>query len=530
MNRRNFLQTAVCAEIATSLTAPYLAGALQANGHAGAARSVFKGLTPAAARTIEEKNLKKLTAEIDALVAQGPFKANWDSLSRHKDPKWFRDAKFGIYTHWGPVTVGSSWGPPGSEWYGRAMYQESSPVYRYHYHRYAEPSKFGYKDIIPLFKGERFDPEAWADVFTRAGAKFAGPVAIHHDNYALWNSGLTRWNSVAVGPGRDVVGELEKAYRKRGLRFITTFHHGFAWRYYELAFAYDASDPQYSDLYTTRHPIGVPPSTHFQDKWLALVYEVLRKYTPDLIWFDIEFYEVIQRAYQQKLFATAYDWAARNDGTIGVTQKSRAVHEHTGILDFERGREDRLTPYPWLTDTSLSSWFYVDDASFRSARDVIGILVDIVAKNGCLLLNIGPYEDGTLPKRGVDVLLAVGDWLRMNGEAIYETRPWITYGEGPTHNVGGASMSEYKDKPYTAQDIRFTTRGNTLYAIALGWPGAELVIKSLTPQTQLWFGKIREVGMLGVQEPLQWKQEPDGLRVRMPAPKPGDHAFVLKIT
>lgn len=323
---------------------------------------------------------------------------------------------------------------------------------------------------------------------------------------------------------------MEKAYKKRGLRYVTTFHHGFAWKYYEPAFAYDAADPQYSDLYTEPHKPGGPPSRHFQDKWLAEVYEVLETYKPDLIYFDFEFKAVITPEYEQKLFATAYNWAARNNRQIGVTQKDPGIHEHAGILDFERGRADRITPYPWLDDTALGSWFYVASAGFKSATQVIGIFVDIVSKNGCMMLDIGPKVDGTLPPEEVDVLLSIGRWLKSNGEAIYGTRPWTVYGEGPTRNVGGASFSEQKDKPYTARDIRFTTKENTLFAILLGWLEKEILITSLPSGKPLWFGGIRDVRMLDSDVPLKWSQDRDGLHVESPRSRQGNHAYVLKLT
>lgn len=520
MNRRNFVRKALCLGLASPLAA---------NQTYPPARNIYRGMPPARARIIEQRNLEIYTKEIDGLLAGGPFHADWASLHEHHDPEWFRDAKFGIYTHWGPVTVGSSNSPGDAEWYGNQMYKPDHPAFQYHREHFGDQHKFGFKDIIPLFTGEKFDPDEWADIFVRAGAKFAGPVAAHHDNFAMWNSVITRWNSVAMGPHRDVVGELEKAYRARGLRFVTTFHHGFAWRYYEPAFAYDAANPENSDLYTEPHPPGAPPSKHYLDKWLAEVYEVLRKYQPDLIYFDFEFKQVIPPEYERKLFATAYDWAARNHRQICVTQKDRGIHEHTGILDFERGREDRITPYPWLDDTALGSWFYVSSAGFKSATQVIGILADIVAKNGCMMLDIGPKADGTLPQQGVDVLLGIGNWLTVNGEAIYGTRPWMVYGEGPTKNAGGA-FSEEKDKPYTAQDIRFTTKGKALYAILLGWPGKETIIASLPVGKTLWFGPIQQIRMLGWDRPLKWAQDSKGLRVEMPPTRVGNHAYVLKIT
>ena len=530
MDRRRFMGGGLTIGAGSLLAGRMAARRARAGAQAPPPHNVYQGLTVEAAHALEEKNLAQDTAAIDALIAHGPFQAAWSSLHEHHDPEWFRDAKFGIYTHWGPVTVGSSNSPGDAEWYGNQMYLPEHPAFKYHQKTFGDQHQVGFKDIIPKFTGEKFDAEHWADIFSRAGAKFAGPVASHHDNFALWNSALTRWNSVNMGPHRDIVAELAKAYRGHGMRYVTTFHHGYAWRYYEPSFAYDGADAQNSDLYTEPHAKGAPPSKHYLDKWLAEVYEVLEKYQPDLIYFDFEFKEVITPEYEQRLFATAYDWAARNHREIGVTQKDRGIHEHTGIMDFERGREDRITPYPWLDDTALGSWFYVAAEGFKTATHVVGIFADIVAKNGCMMLDIGPKVDGTLPPEEVAVLLGVGEWLKLNGEAIYGTRPWTVYGEGPTHNVAGASFSEEKDKPYTAQDIRFTTKGKTLYAIMLGWPGKETLVASLPEGKALWFGRIQRIEMIGVSEPLRWTQDRQGLRVQMPSQRPGDHAYVLKIT
>lgn len=281
-----------------------------------------------------------------------PYEPTWESLQKHEDPEWFRDAKFGIYTHWGPITAATDGAPADMEWYGRQLYDPKHKAFQYHREKFGDQKTVGYKDVIPRFTAERFDPEAWADLFARAGARFAGPVAVHHDNFAMWDSAVTRWNSRAMGPKRDITGELAKAIRAKGLKFLTTFHHGFAWRYFEPAYAYDAADPKDADLYGEPHAPKAPPSPRFLDTWLAMVNEVLRKYEPDLIWFD-----------------------------------------------FERGREDRLTDYPWLTDTAVGPWFHHECLPFKTVDDLVDVLVDIVSKNGCMLLNVGPRPTARSPSR-----------------------------------------------------------------------------------------------------------------------------------
>ncbi len=476
----------------------------------------------ASAQTALEKSLQS----IDQTIAQGPFKPEWSSLQSHQDPEWFRDAKFGIYTHWGPVTVGTEDG--GSQWYGNGMYIPGNATFISHQKKFGDQNKVGFKDLIPKLTAEKFNADEWADLFAKAGAKFAGPVAVHHDNFSMWDSQLTRWNSVKMGPHRDITGELEKAIRAHGMKFITTFHHGFAWRYFEPSFQYDGADPNNADLYTEVHAKGAPPSKHFQDLWLAKVYEVLNKYQPDLIWFDFEFTKIITPEYEQKLFATAYDWASQNNRTIGVCQKSRDVHKSTGILDFERGREDKIVPYPWLTDTVVGNWFCLKNAHRKSVDQLVTVLVDIVSKNGCLLLDVGPAVDGTIMEQDRQALLGMGGWLKVNGEAIYSTRPWKISGEGPTQQAKAGGFSENSDKSFTSEDIRFTQSkdGKILYATALGIPkDGKIAIKSLA----LPAGKISEVSLLGYSGKLEWQQTPESLSVTLPSPNNCQHAIALKI-
>lgn len=453
------------------------------------------------------------------------YEPTWESLSQHRIPEWFRDAKFGIYTHWGPVTVGAEDGPSGVQWYGRNMYNPKSPTFDYHRKKYGDQNSFGYKDIVPLFKAEKFDAEQWAKLFAAAGARFAGPVAIHHDNYAMWNSKFTQWDSMDQTPKRDFTAELEKAIRKRGMKFITTFHHAFAWQYYEPAYNFDAVDGKDAGLYCELHEPGTPPSKAFLDKWLGMVNEVITKYEPDLTWFDFGLSRVITPEYQQRMFADYYNWAARKGMEVGVAHKHHSIHEHTGILDFERGREDRLTPYPWLTDTSIGPWFHQKSTPYKSVNDIVDVLVDIVSKNGCMLLNVGPAVDGTIPPDAQKLLRGIGRWLNTNGEAIFETRPWETFGEGPTHNSGGG-FSENKDKPYTLEDIRFTQSkdGKTVYVVVLDWPEREITIGSMRASGR---GHVK---LLGYKGEIKHRINDAGqLVITPPRHKVGVHAFVFRL-
>ncbi|MBL7139901.1 MAG: alpha-L-fucosidase [Planctomycetes bacterium] len=466
--------------------------------------------------------------------AEKPYEPTWESLAKHTPPEWFRDAKFGIYTHWGPISLATMHSERDSGWYGQKMYMPKAWEFKYHQEHFGDQKTVGYKDVIERFTAPAFDADAWADLFQRAGARFAGPVAIHHENFALWDSALTEWDSAQKGPKRDITGELARAIRARGMRFIATFHHGFTWQYFEPAYAYDAADPAYAGLYGEPHKPGTPPSKAFLDQWLAKVNEVVTKYEPDLIWHDFGLGRVVTPEYQQRMFADYYNWAAAHGRQVGVAHKHHDIHAHTGIIDFERGREDRLTPYPWLTDTAIGPWYYYKNPKYKTVDEIVDVLVDIVSKNGCMLLNVGPDGQGRIDDQARAILRGIGDWLKVNGEAIYDTRPWLVFGEGPTQQTRGGGHMEGTDKGYGPRDIRFTRSkdGRTLYVIALGRPEGDLVIRSMQVDGASADARVALLGHDGaVGHAVDAGKR---LVIRVPAlppdRRPSDHAFAFRLT
>jgi len=476
-------------------------------------------------------------APVQVLRGQPTYEPSWNSLGKHKDPAWFGDAKFGIYFHWGPYSVPAF----DTEWYSRNMYIEGTRANQYHRLVYGPPSSFGYKDFIPLFRAEKFDAEEWADLFRKAGAKFAGPVTEHADGFSMWDSKLSRWNAAQMGPQRDVVGEMAKAIRNQHLKFITTFHHQWLWGWYPtLDKTLDTSDPKYAGLYGPPAPsspfdyikVTPAPPQEFQDMWENKVKEVIYKFQPDLLWFDSRM-NIIDERHRIDLFTFYYNKAEQWQREVGVAYKEKDLPSAVGIEDLERGRMSKIVSEDWLNDDAIdwNSWSYVQKPAYKSVDRLVTELVDIVSKNGNLLLDITPMASGVIPAEVKERLLEVGDWLRVNGEAIYETRPWKIFGEGPT-KVQEGQFGEEKIPDFTAQDIRFTSRWKTLYAIALNWPQAtrEFVIKSLNAKDALISkSEVAGIRMLGSEEKLSWQQDAQGLKISLPLQKPGKYACVFKI-
>ncbi len=467
--------------------------------------------------------------------AQEVYEPTWKSLNKFMTPQWLRDGKFGIYTHWGVYSVPAQ-GPNGT-WYANQVYvNPASPQRKYHEATYGKLEDFGYKDFIPMFTGEKFNAEEWADLFEKAGARFAGPVAEHHDGFAMWNTKYTEWNAVKMGPKRDVVGELSKAIRNHNMKFLTAFHHAEEWFYFPTwDKRYDCGDPKYSSLYGPIHEPGERPSKAFLEQWQNKITEVIGLYEPDFIWFDFGL-ELIAESYKKEMLANYYNWAVKNRKEVVVSYKGHDLPPGTGLVDYEQGQEGELTYYEWITDTSIDDgqgWGYVKGLGFKSVDNLIDNLVDRVSKNGYLLLNVGPKPDGTIPEEARQRLLAMGEWLRMNGEAIYGTSAWVIAGEGPTKLGGAGENVEKNDLIYTGQDFRFTVKDDNLYVIALDWPGEKMLIKSFAPKGKTWAGlypsEITSITMLGDGKELKWEMTKEGLIIETPKTKPCEHAYAIKI-
>jgi len=482
------------------------------------------------------------------------YTSDWASLNRHATPQWLRDGKFGIYTHWGIYSVHAM--GRNATWYSHSVYGDPDGWQRKDFEsKYGKLSDgYGYKDLIPMFTAENFDAAEWADLFVQAGGRFAGPVAEHHDGFAMWASKYSDWNAAKMGPKRDLLGEMEKAFKARGLKFVSTFHHAGNWHFFPVwDKRYDCSNPEYSGLYGFIHEEGDEPTKEFLGDWQGKVIEVIDKYDPDFIWFD-SFLEQIREDYYRDITAYYYNKAEASGKEVVLTYKDHDIPPLSGLTDLELGKERKLTHYEWITDTDIDTeggWGYVEGHKYKSVNRLVDNLVDRVSKNGYLLLNVGPKADGSIPDEAREKLLGIGDWLEINGEAIYGTSAWTIAGEGPSiTNIvekENAGFNE-EDTDYTPADIRFTVKGDTLYAIVLEWPGEECFITTFSGRNgsnPLYRDEIAEITMLGDGQPLEWKwvegewdgniwveeekMKGGGLSIKTPAEKPCEHAFVFKI-
>ncbi len=464
------------------------------------------------------------------------YEPTWESLKNHKTPEWFLDAKFGIYCHWGPYSVPAY----KTEWYSHYMYVEGHPIRNYHEETYGPLSEFGYKDFIPMFTAEKFNADDWAELFKKAGARFAGPVTEHADGFAMWESKLTKWNAAQMGPKRDVVGELSQAIRKRNMKFVATFHHQwkFAW-YSTWDENSDASNPEYQDLYgpevqadAFEFPEGDIkhfPEKKFNDEWLEKIKEVVDNYKPDLMYFDNKM-KIIPEQSRLEMVSYFYNRAAANNQDVVLTYKAQDLALGSAVLDLERSRMAEKKEFPWLTDDSIDwgSWCHVAEPDYKSTNRLIDFLVDVVSKNGCVMLNVTPTAQGEIPEPVKQRLLEMGNWLQINGEAIYKTRPWKIFGEGPAEVVEG-HLSEHQNPDNTENDIRFTTKNGNLYALVLDTPKEDILIRALGENVGLYENKIKNIELLGSSEKIKWKNGEEHLQISLPKEIPCEHAIVFKI-
>ncbi|MCF8225223.1 MAG: alpha-L-fucosidase [Bacteroidales bacterium] len=467
------------------------------------------------------------------------YEPDWKSLGNHEAaPEWFRDAKLGIYFHWGVYSVPAF----GSEWYPRNMHLKESREYAHHLENYGHPSEFGYHDFVPLFKAEHFDAGEWADLFVKAGAKFAGLVAEHHDGFSMWDSDVTPWNAAAMGPKRDVTGELADAFRDRGLKLITTFHHArnlqradsLNHNNWKSHYPFFKGMPPTSEDEQLRYLYGnIPEDQWIEEVWLAKLKEVVDNYKPDIVWFD-SWLDEIPESYRKEFSAYYLNQAQKWKKEVVIVRKQDDLPLTYTVDDLEKSRKNELDEHPWMTDEAISkgSWCYTDNLQIKSTRDVLHVLIDIVSKNGVLLLNISPMADGTIPGNQRNVLLGLGKWLDKYGEAIYGSRPWYTYGEGPTKEPEGhfENHAEFLKVKYSWRDVRYTKRGNNIYCMVMGWPEtAEFTFKAFSEKLLPEDINIKKVTLLGSDQKLEWKNMGEGLKVVLPDQAPDAMANVFKV-
>ncbi len=508
--------------------------------------------------------------------ATGPFQPNWDSLMQYKVPEWFRDAKFGIWAHWGPQCQ-----PERGDWYARGMYQEGSDQYKFHCEKYGHPSKFGFKEIINEWKAENWNPEELVALYKKAGAKYFVALANHHDNFDLYKSKHQEWNATRIGPKKDLIGGWAKAAKNNHLPFGVSIHAAHAWSWYETAqradkngsyagIPYDGKltladgkdawwkgyDPQ--ELYAQNHPLstnsldngmihqqwnwgnGVTvPSKEYCEKFYKRTIDLIDKYEPELMYFDDTALPLWPASdVGLRIAAHYYNSSIKKHGSLQAVINGKildAQQQKCMVWDIERGQSNQIEPFPWQTDTCIGRWHYdrrvFDNNKYKSAKTVIHTLADVVSKNGNLLLNIPVRGDGTIDEIEYKVVEEIAAWMQINGEGIYGTRPWATYGEGPAIEsaalLSAQGFNEGKGKPFGSEDMRFTTKGKILYAIVFGWPKEnKTVIKTIALNNSR---KVSRVSLLGYHEALNFQQTAEGLQVIMPDQASFQNAFVLKI-
>lgn len=516
-------------------------------------------------------------------ILEGQYSPTWESLSQYKQaPDWFRDAKFGIWAHWGPQCQ-----PEQGDWYARGMYDEGSHQYKWHVENYGHPSEFGFKDVINLWKADKWNPEYLMTLYKKVGAKYFFTLGNHHDNFDLWDSKHHKWNSVNIGPQKDIVGGWEKAARANGLHFGVSIHSAHAWTWMETAQRadkegpkagtpydgkltkkdgkgkwWDGYDPQ--ELYAQNHPLSeesenthrihsqwawgngasVPSEEYFQNFFDRNI-DIINRYNPDLVYYDDTSMplwpvsdvglKIVSHFYNKSI----KDNNGKNEAVVFAKILTDEQKEAL-VWDVEKGVPDQIQDKPWQTCTCLGSWHYeksiYDNNRYKSAKSVIHMLVDIISKNGNLLLSVPMRGDGTIDDKELAILENIGKWMQINEEAIFCTRPWKIFGEGPVAEISNPlqaqGFNEGKHQPYTSEDIRFVTKGDILYAHVLAWPeDGKIIIKSLSDGNRLYPQTIKNIEMIGNKGEIKYSRTKKGLVIELPpVNKTNDISFVLKIS
>ncbi|WP_281310087.1 alpha-L-fucosidase [Flavobacterium flavigenum] len=505
------------------------------------------------------------------LPIDGPFQPTWDSLEKYQVPDWFRDAKFGMWAHWGPQCE-----PEAGDWYGRGMYEEGSRQYKFHVEKYGHPSKFGFKDIINIWKADNWNPQELVDLYKDAGAKYFMAMANHHDNLDLYDSKFQPdWNSTKMGPKKDIIAGWEKAARKANLPFAVSIHAAHAWNWFDTAQGADKNgplagipydgrlkkedgkgtwweglDPQ--DLYAQNHPLSEKPSgdssvhsqwdwgdgasvptSAYSEKFYNRTIDLIQKYNPDMLYFDdtaLPLWPVSDAGL--RIVAHMYNKSLKKNKTVQavITGKILTEQQRKAIVwDIEKGQSNEIEPLPWQTDTCIGNWHYdrgvYNEKRYKSAKTVIHTLIDVVSKNGNLMLNIPVRGDGSIDELERAIVKEVGVWMKANSKSIYGTRPWKIFGEGPQQASAGAlkaqGFNEGKGKPYTSEDIRFVQKDKKLFATVMDWPeNGSVLIKSLGKDAGYYSNSIKQVKLVSTGQKLKFAQHKNGLEVHFPNQKP----------
>jgi len=489
--------------------------------------------------SFKEDYLKK----IDAVIASGKYKDTWESLSQYTVPKWYQDAKFGIFIHWGIYSVPEF----GSEWYSRNMYIQGSREYEHHIATYGKHKDFGYKDFIPMFRAENFNPGEWAELFKDAGAEYVVPVAEHHDGFQMYKSDVSHWNSYEMGPHRDVLGEISESVNSLGIVNGASSHRVEHWFFmgHGKEFESDITDDEKEgDFYYPAMPerhhhdlFSTPaPDKNFLEDWLVRCCEIVDNYNPKIVYFDWWIQHSAVKPYLKKFAAYYYNRAEERGEEVVINYKHDAFMFGTAVVDIERGQFAEAKPYIWQTDTAVGkySWGYIDGNCYKSAEEIICNLIDVVSKNGRLLLNIGPRADGTIPDEDKNILLEIGRWLKINGEGIYGSKVWRYSEEGPTETKEG-QFSDSEKTDFTSEDFRFTVNGDSIYAFAMNPPKSGTVtVKSLAEadasSKPVFNGIIKSVSLLGYDGEISYTRDGEGMHITLPTDFESEYPIAFKIT